>query len=100
MQMRNQRGLSVFIARKAAVYDMYENTKGVKALGTVLRQKLEVSLEIPAEMLVLLLRLARADMARCPPPAGENVWNLGSGLSLVADPHHEMEPSHGDALQG
>jgi len=78
MQLRNRRGLSVFIARKQRVYDMYENTKGVKALGTVLRQKLEVSQEIPAEMLVLLLRLARADMARLPRPQAQVFRSLGS----------------------
>lgn len=50
---------------------MHENKKGVRALGTVLRQNLEVSQELPAEMLVLLLRLARADMARLPLPEPE-----------------------------
>ena len=47
---------------------MHENKKGVRALGTALRQNLDVSQELPAEMLVLLLRLARADMARLPLP--------------------------------
>lgn len=50
---------------------MHENKKGVRALGTVLRRNLDVSQELPAEMLVLLLRLARADMARLPPPEPE-----------------------------
>ena len=62
---------------------MYENTKGVKALGAALRQKLGVSEEIPAEMLVLLLRLARADMAAAGSPgAGEGVRNLAFGLRV------------------
>ena len=50
---------------------MHENKKGVKALATVLRQNLGVSQELPAEMLVLLLRLARTDMARLPLPEQE-----------------------------
>ena len=50
---------------------MHENKKGVRALGAVLRQTLDVSQELPAEMLVLLLLLARADMARLPLPEPE-----------------------------
>ena len=50
---------------------MYETKKGVRALGAVLRQNLDVSQEVPAEMLVLLLRLARTDMARLPLPEPE-----------------------------
>lgn len=51
---------------------MHENKKGVRALGAALRQNLGVSQELPPEMLVLLLRLARADMARLPLPEPEN----------------------------
>ena len=48
--------------------DMYENTKGVKALGALLRQKLEVGEQLTPEMQALLLRLARAEMERLPVP--------------------------------
>ena len=47
---------------------MYENTKGVKALGALLRQKLAMSEEPTPVMLALLLRLAQAEMERLPPP--------------------------------
>jgi hypothetical protein len=47
---------------------MYENTKGVKALGALLRQKLEVGGQLTPEMQALLLRLARAEMERLPVP--------------------------------
>ena len=47
---------------------MYENTKGVKALGALLRQKLEMSEEPTPVMLALLLRLAQAEMERLPRP--------------------------------
>ena len=47
---------------------MYENTKGVKALGALLRQKLVIGEELTPEMLALLLRLARAEMERLPLP--------------------------------
>ncbi len=67
--------------------DMHENKKGVRALGTVLRQNLEVSQELPAEMLVLLLRLARADMARLPLPGPDNASGTQSlACALVAEP--------------
>jgi hypothetical protein len=66
---------------------MHENKKGVRALGAVLRQNLGVSQELPAEMLVLLLRLARADMARLPLPDPEKASGTGSlGCALVAEP--------------
>ena len=52
------------------VGDIYwhENTKGVKALGALLRQTLEVGEELTPEMLALLLRLAHAEMDRLPLP--------------------------------
>lgn len=67
--------------------DMHENKKGVRALGAVLRQKLDVSQELPADMLVLLLRLARADMARLPLPDPEKAsGTLSLACALVAEP--------------
>lgn len=66
---------------------MHENKKGVRALGAVLRQNLDVSQELPAEMLVLLLRLARADMARLPLPGPDNASGTQSlACALVAEP--------------
>jgi hypothetical protein len=66
---------------------MHENKKGVRALGAVLRQNLDVSQELPADMLVLLLRLARADMARLPLPDPENAsGTLCLAGALVAEP--------------
>ena len=67
--------------------DMHENKKGVRALGAVLRQNLDVSQELPADMLVLLLRLARADMARHPlPDPDEAAGTRSLGCALVAEP--------------
>lgn len=40
---------------------MYDNTKGVKALGALLRQTFEVGEELTPEMQALLLRLARTE---------------------------------------
>jgi hypothetical protein len=72
--------------------DMYQGKKGVRALGTVLRQNLEVSWEIPAEMLVLLLRLARADMARLPLPDPEKATGIQNlACALVAEPINTTE---------
>jgi hypothetical protein len=66
---------------------MHENKKGVRALGAVLRQNLDVSQELPAEMLVLLLRLARADMARLPLPEPEKASGTQRlACALVAEP--------------
>ena len=56
----------IYRAYAAGLIDMYENTKGVKALGALLRQKLEVGEELTPEMLALLLRLA--GMERLPLP--------------------------------
>ena len=71
---------------------MHENKKGVRALGAVLRQHLGVSQELPAEMLVLLLRLARADMARLPLPDPKGVSGTqGLACALVAEPINATE---------
>ena len=71
---------------------MHENKKGVRALGAVLRQNLDVSQELPAEMLVLLLRLARADMARLPLPDPEKASGTQSlACALVAEPINTTE---------
>ena len=58
----------IYRAYAAGLTDMYENTKGVKALGALLRQTLEVGEELTPEMLALLLRLAHAEMDRRPLP--------------------------------
>jgi hypothetical protein len=72
--------------------DMHENKKGVRALGAVLRQKLDVSQELPADMLVLLLRLARADMARLPLPDPEKATGIQNlACALVAEPINTTE---------
>lgn len=68
---------------------MHENKKGVRALGTALRRNLDVSQELPAEMLVLLLQLARADMARLPLPDPEKASGLA--CALVAEPINTTE---------
>ena len=71
---------------------MPENKKGVRALGTALRQNLDVSQELPAEMLMLLLRLARADMAPLPLPDAEKASGTRSLASaLVAEPINTTE---------
>ena len=71
---------------------MHQNKKGVRALGAALRQRLEVSQELPAEMLVLVLRLARADMARLPLPDPEKASGTRSSASaLVAEPIKTVE---------
>lgn len=66
---------------------MHQNKKSVRALGAALRQNLDVSQELPAEMLVLVLRLARADMARLPLPEPDEASGTRSlGCALVAEP--------------
>ena len=70
-----------------------EQKRRESAWSGTLRQNLDVSQELPGEMLVLLLRLARADMARLPLPEPEKASGTLDirPARLVAEPINTTE---------